>query len=61
MAMLGSVSTIEHTLENILKIRHNGDNLFTKDGRGITQIIPFYWALFTVLNWTTFYALNQIR
>lgn len=59
MALLGSVSTIEHTIENIGKIYRNTDFLFTSNG-SITQIIPFYWALFSIINWTVFYALNQI-
>lgn len=60
MALLGSVSTIEHTLENIGKIFYNRDNLFTKDGKGVTEIIAFKWAIFTIINWTVFYALNQL-
>jgi hypothetical protein len=59
MALFGCVATIEHTLENIGKIFYNPSHLFTRNG-GVTQIIPFYWALFTVINWTVFYALNQL-
>jgi hypothetical protein len=63
MALLGSVSTIEHTFENIGKIYHNSESLFRKDNHdkyGIAQIIPFFWALFAIIMWTVFYALNQL-
>jgi len=61
LALFGSFSTIEHTLENLMKIYNNRDNVYP-NGRGIVgQVIPFYWALFTAINWTVFYALNQIK
>ena len=60
MALLGSVSTVEHTLENIGRIYRNTDYLFTSKG-SVAQIIPFNWAIFTIINWVVFYALNLIK
>ena len=52
MALLGSAATVEHSLENYFE-----PDMKKKK----PNFINFNWAIFTIINWTVFYALNQIQ
>ena len=51
MALLGSVSTVEHSLKNYFK---------WGDKSRMPYVIDFHWSIFSIIMWTAFYALNQM-